>query len=106
MACWVDAAALLLGPCHLVVIAGEPDGSAETPLTKTLLRLLPAGAVLARIPAGGADAGLVTLVPHLAGKKAHTDGHAVAYVCEHGTCHEPTSDPDKLLDLAFQGWVA
>ncbi len=105
MACWMDAAALLLGPCHLVVIAGEPDGSAETPLTTALLRRLPAGAVLARIPAGGSDAALAALAPHVAGKKAQADGRAVAYVCEHGTCHEPTTDPAKLLELAFQGWV-
>jgi uncharacterized protein YyaL (SSP411 family) len=105
MACWIDAAALLLGPYYVVVIAGEPDGSAETPLSTAVLRRLPAGAVLARIPADGPGADLAAVLPQLAGKRAQADGRPVAYVCEYGSCHEPTSDPERLLEQVFKGWV-
>jgi uncharacterized protein YyaL (SSP411 family) len=104
MACWLDAAARLLGPLYEVVVAGEPAAVADAPLGRAVLRRLPVHVVLARVPAEGPDADLAALIPPAAGKTA-ADGRAVAYVCELGACREPTSDPETLLAQLADGWA-
>ena len=103
MSWWLDAAEKLNGPFYEVVIAGETsDGAAE--LTATVLRTLPANAVLVRVPSAGPGPELAKLVPPAVGKKA-ADGKALAYVCEFGACQQPTSDTQKLLEQLAVGWA-
>jgi uncharacterized protein YyaL (SSP411 family) len=103
MAGWVDAAQLFAGPLREVVIAGDPGDDASLNLAATALRLLPASAVIVRVPAAGPSRRLVELAPTVEGKSAR-DGKATAWVCEDGLCQEPTSDPERLRELMLEGW--
>ncbi len=104
LAGWLDAVACVIGPYYDVVIAGEPDDESTRLLTRAFLSRLPASAVLSRVPAGGADPGLVALAPALAEKKVLA-GRATAYVCEFGTCQAPTADAGVMMDQVLRGWV-
>jgi len=110
MAWWLDAAQKWNGPFYEVVVAGGTavaDGStgagAESSLAGTVLGTLPANAVVVQVPAEGPAADLAALVPPAAGKGA-SDGKAMAYVCEHGTCQAPTADAEQLLEQLAVGW--
>ena len=56
-----------------------------------------------QLPAGGPDSRLAALLPPAEGKVA-SQGKAVAYVCEYGTCQAPTSDPVELKKQVLVGW--
>lgn len=103
MACWVDAATKLQGPFYEVIVAGEETDTTTRDLTAAVLGILPAHAVLVRVPAAGPSAELAALLPPAAGKQAN-EGQAVAYVCEYGACKEPTSDPVRLRQQLLEGW--
>ncbi|MCK9996514.1 MAG: thioredoxin domain-containing protein [Candidatus Krumholzibacteria bacterium] len=103
MAWWFDAAARLIGPYHDVVIAGDPADPATIALSRTILELLPASAVISLIPADGADKDLLAVAPALDGKKS-VNGAPTAFVCEFGICQAPTSDPDTMRTQILQGW--
>jgi uncharacterized protein YyaL (SSP411 family) len=104
MACWADVAAKYNGPFYEVIIAGESPADQDAELTATVLRMLPANAVLVQVPASGPDAELAALLPPASGKQAAPEG-AVAYVCEYGACQEPTSDPAQLRQQLLRDWV-
>ncbi|MCB1184391.1 thioredoxin domain-containing protein [bacterium] len=101
LAGWLDAQLLVAGPCLDVVIAGDPDDDGTAALLRTYRKVMPAHAVLARVPAAGAPDDLLALAPALAGKAAR-DGRATAYVCEHGACRAPTPDP-REFELQLRG---
>ena len=54
--------------------------------------------MLVVVRAGTAQRALLPLVP-LVEAKTVRDGLPTAYVCEHGTCKLPTTDPDVLARL-------
>jgi len=104
LAGWLDAVACIIGPYHDVVIAGDPADESTLRLSQAFLSRLPAGAVLSRVPATGADAELLAVAPALAEKK-ELAGQATAYVCEFGTCLAPTGDADVMMEQVLRGWV-
>ncbi len=104
MAWWFDAALRLNGPFYDVVVAGDPADAATRALTATVTRLLPPHVTLARVSAAGASADLAALLPAATGKVAR-DGGPCAYVCEHGACLEPATDPDALREQLLAGWA-
>ncbi len=78
-----------------VVIAGAPD-DAGTQALLAVLRDADAGRILLlRIPADGVGEDDVKRWPALVGKRAQR-GAATAFVCERGSCRQPTSDPALL----------
>jgi uncharacterized protein len=68
-------------------------GAADVEGTRLLRRATFEPFVPNKIVAGGAAS-----IPLLEGREA-TNGHAVAYVCQHYVCKAPTSDPDQLRRL-------
>ncbi|MCZ6746548.1 MAG: thioredoxin domain-containing protein [Acidobacteria bacterium] len=77
----------------VVVTAGRRDGS-EALLAPVRRGFLP-NRVLAVVPQRGRARDLEAMLPLLQGKVAQ-DGRATAYVCEHGVCQLPTTDPEVL----------
>ena len=74
----------------VIVTAGDPAG-AEPFLAELRASFVPNRVLV--VTAGGKALGdLAKLCPLVEGKKA-IGGKATAYVCEHGTCKLPTSDP-------------
>ncbi|MDO9172875.1 MAG: hypothetical protein Q7W29_13700, partial [bacterium] len=63
----------------------------------------PPWAVLATVPAAGADDATRTLVPVAAGLTAR-GGRALAHVCRPGACGAPTSDPEAFARQLLAGW--
>jgi len=104
MSGWFDAASKLAGPYYDVVIAGDPGDPLARELIAATLATVPANAVIASVPAGGAQGRLLELAPALADKPAR-DGQATAYVCEYGTCQAPTSETVKLRAQMLVGWA-
>jgi len=103
MAWWYDAAQLLQGPFYEVVIAGDPADERTDVLVRTVQRLLPAHAVLVRVPAAGPDTETTALLPPTEGKTARS-GVPTAYVCQFGTCKRPVTEAAALRDQLMEGW--
>ncbi|MFO7652227.1 MAG: thioredoxin domain-containing protein [Candidatus Krumholzibacteriia bacterium] len=103
MAVWFDVAQKLVGPFYDVVVAGDPRAEDTRALVAAVHRRLPSHVVLAPVPATGADPDLAGLAPAVAQKPAR-DGRATAYVCRFGSCEEPTSEPDRLVEQLTEGW--
>jgi uncharacterized protein YyaL (SSP411 family) len=88
MSHWLTCASLLLGPYYLVVIAGdEPE-----PLLEAWRKTPALNSEVVTLSPGFEPS---PLQPVLVDKQA-LDGRATAYVCQHGACQQPTSDPDTL----------
>jgi len=104
MAWWFDAALRLNGPFYDVVVAGDPADAATQALAATVTRLLPPHVALARVPTTGPSPGLVAMLPATTGKIAR-EGKPCAYVCEHGACLEPATEPDALREQLLAGWA-
>ncbi len=98
MAWWFDAARKVNSPYYDVVIAGDGDAMA-----RLLMELLPASAVISRVPAKGGGEDLLELAPALKGKTA-VDGKPTGYVCRFGTCQAPTGDGRELVKQVMAGW--
>jgi len=75
----------------VVVTAGRRDGS-EALLAPLRRGFLP-NRILAVVPQRGRAHDLEDMLPLVKGKVAQ-DGRATAYVCEHGVCQLPTTDPE------------
>ncbi len=103
MAWWADAALLAVAPGYAAVIAGDPDARDTRALRAAFWSLAPPWAVLATVPAAGADESLRPLIPVAAGLTAR-HGRAVAHVCLPGACGAPTSDPDEFARQLLGGW--
>ncbi len=97
MAWWLDAAGKTITPFHDVVIAGDSADPRTKELIDALMARMPVNAVFSHVPAGGAGADLLKIAPALTGKAAQ-NGQATAFVCEFGTCQNPTSSVDQMLN--------
>ena len=95
---FLSAADFLLGPSHEIVISGYKD-SPDTARMLDVLRAsyIPKSVVLLRPEGPGAEA-IDDIAGFTAGMRP-LDGRAAAYVCTNRTCSQPTSDPDKMLEL-------
>ena len=103
MAGWFDAAEKLLGPFYDVVVAGDPQDERTRDLLAAVHRRLPGHVILAPVPAAGAGEELARLAPAVA-QKTTVDGRPTAYVCQFGSCQEPTGDPARLAEQLADGW--
>jgi uncharacterized protein YyaL (SSP411 family) len=95
LAGWLDAAARRCGAAVLVVIAGDENDPGTRTLRHEADRLPPPDAVVARVSASGPTPEQARLAPGTIGKTALGE-RATAFVCRHGTCYAPTSDPKDL----------
>jgi uncharacterized protein YyaL (SSP411 family) len=98
MAGWLDAALLANGPYYELVIAGASGGLSDTWRT-----LLPAWTSGVRIGAEGPTPQQIKAMPSASDKRARGSS-ALGYVCVHGSCNAPTSDPARLRSELLQGW--
>ncbi|MEO8900444.1 MAG: thioredoxin domain-containing protein, partial [Polyangiaceae bacterium] len=98
MAGWLDAALLADGPFYEVVIAGD-----NAALAAAWRSLLPAWAVGVGVSRAGPTPNQIRVMPTAAGKTA--PGGARAYVCVHGACNAPTTDPAQLRRQLLAGWL-
>ncbi|MBA4378234.1 MAG: hypothetical protein C0395_06185 [Gemmatimonas sp.] len=103
MAWWADSALLVAAPGYAAVIAGEPGAADTRALQAAFWNVAPPWAVLATVPAAGADEATRALVPVAAGLKAR-GGRALAHVCRPGACGAPTSDPEAFARQLLDGW--
>jgi hypothetical protein len=98
MAGWLSGALLENGPFYELVVAGKGQ-----PLVDAWNRLLPSWASGVVLSTDAPSDALEQVLPVVAGKTAH--GRAVAYVCTHGACKAPTSDPTALGKELLVGWT-
>jgi len=103
MAGWLLAAEQFLGPFYEVAVAGQGNAAGTRALLEAYRELHPTHAVLVRVPASGPSNKTAALLPPTRGKTA-LQGQPTAYVCEHGACKQPTSDPDTLRSQLMEGW--
>jgi uncharacterized protein len=99
MAGWLDGALLDAGPFYELIIAGSSDA-----LSEVERRLLPAWAVGLQLSGSGPTPEIERLLPPTSGKREF-NGSAVAYVCTHGTCQQPTADASVLRRELLAGWA-
>jgi uncharacterized protein YyaL (SSP411 family) len=99
MAGWLDSALLADGPYYELVIAG-PDGG----LSDVWRDLSPAWLVGVRLGAEGPTPAQERAMPTSSNKRARA-GLALGYVCVHGACDAPTSDPARLRLAVLNGWT-
>jgi hypothetical protein len=64
---------------------------------------LPSWTVGVQIDGSGAAPELAAALPTL-GAKRDRDGRALAYLCVHGACQQPTSEPSTLRKQLLSGW--
>ncbi|GAB4367817.1 MAG: thioredoxin domain-containing protein [Acidobacteriota bacterium] len=81
---------------EVAVIVPERDGK-PTAFERALRREFAPNTVIARATA--AEAAAKGALPLVAGRPLAEPGRPTAYVCEHGVCHRPTTDPDTFLEL-------
>lgn len=91
-----DAARKVISQYYTVVIAGDRGAMFESLMTR-----LPANAVCCPVPGKGPGKELLKLAPALESKTA-VDGKTTAYVCEYGTCKDPTQDLSVMLKQVFE----
>lgn len=84
-----------VSPVREVVIAGAPDDPLTQSLVREVARTTHARVLPVRLGALGAPAELLRAFPALSGKSA-LSGKPTAFVCRHGACDLPTSDPAAL----------
>ena len=99
MAGWLDAALLENGPTYELVIAGQNGG-----LSDAWRALLPAWTVGLQLNGSEPTPDLERVLPSAVGKRA-LNARALAYVCVHGACQQPTSDPARLRTELLTGWT-
>jgi uncharacterized protein YyaL (SSP411 family) len=99
MAGWLDGALLDAGPFYELIIAGDNDS-----LSDVTRKLLPAWSVGITLSGSGPTPEIERLVPPTSGKRDR-NGSAVAYLCAHGSCQQPTSDASALRRELLAGWT-
>jgi hypothetical protein len=92
---WLDAAALVVTPPRVVVVAGRQGDEGAHALLAEARRGLPWDVLAVAVPAEGAEPGLAALAPAVAAKTA-PGGTATAYVCRGRTCGAPAITPAAL----------
>ncbi len=91
-------------PSREVVVVGDRDAPDTAALLSALARsYFPNLVVVFKPveggPAGGdEESGIVRIAPHVKDHMA-VDGKATAYVCADFVCSEPTTDPDRMLEI-------
>ncbi|WP_445475580.1 thioredoxin domain-containing protein [Methanococcoides methylutens] len=95
---FLSAVNFILRPSSEVVIAGDPN-SEDTKLMLSDLRreYLPNKVVLFK--PSGTEGNAITKISEYTEKLVMKDGKATAYVCKGLSCKEPTTDPEKMLEL-------
>jgi len=102
MAAWYDLALMELNPYYTVVIAADAAGEQHDVLLQTTRRLaMPYAAIVAK-PVADSN-GLAELIP-AADQRTALDGDPTAYVCQTGSCREPTADPAELAYQLTGDW--
>lgn len=79
-------------PKEIVIVKPDAHSSAEPMLSRLARTFLP-NRVLVVVTQGEDQAAQARLVPLVAGK-VPLEGKTTAYVCEHGACELPTTDPE------------
>ena len=101
---WASVDLRSKGPFYEVIIAGDAGDARTEALIDVWSEVLPSWAVLARVPAAGADdATVARLQPLFA--KVGKDGGPLAYVCVRGSCKKPTAEPRELRAQLTEGWA-
>jgi uncharacterized protein YyaL (SSP411 family) len=92
-----------LGPAHeIVLVDGSDPHETDAALAQLSARFLPRK-VVARRPAGVADADLPPVLQPLLQGRTATSPALTAYVCDHGACKLPVSGGEALLDTLVSG---
>ena len=104
MARWLDVALLSEGPFYEVVIAGDAADPATQNMLRQVKELNPPYAVVVTVAAAGADAAMQSQLPIVVARTA-INGKATAYVCQRGSCKQPTQDAAELLAQITEGWT-
>jgi uncharacterized protein len=99
MAGWLDSALLANGPYYELVISGA-NGS----LSDAWRALLPSWTTGVRLGPEGPTPEQEKVMPTSSNKHARA-GTALGYVCVHGSCDAPTSDPNRLRSQLLRGWA-
>ncbi|UGV41470.1 thioredoxin domain-containing protein [Methanococcoides orientis] len=88
----------ILGPSSEVVIAGDLN-SEDTKLMLSQLHkeYLPNKVVMVKPP--GTEGNAITRIAEYTENIVMKDGKATAYVCRDLSCKEPTTDPEKMMQL-------
>jgi uncharacterized protein YyaL (SSP411 family) len=84
-------------PKEIVLVTGR-DAPGAAPFVDRLASLYAPNKVVVIVADGEPLSRLAGLVPLVEGKQAR-DGRTTAYVCEHGVCALPTSDPEVMAGL-------
>jgi uncharacterized protein len=88
-----------LGPTREVVISGSQGSEVIQEMIRVVQQgYFPHLVTLYRPEDTAASRQLVELVPYTE-NQTPVDGKATAYVCENFSCHEPVTDPGKMLEL-------
>jgi uncharacterized protein YyaL (SSP411 family) len=103
MAWWHDAALRISGPFFDVVVSGSPASGDTRELARVVRNALPPNAVLSTVPPKGPTPEIEALLPSSKNKTARS-GKATAYVCQAGSCQQPTHDKSVLKNRILQGW--
>ena len=94
----------LLGPSYEVVIAGNSQAKDTRDMLKALKsRFLPNKIVLMN-PAEQESPDILKLAEFLKDQPS-IDGKATAYICTNYTCKQPTTEPNKMIELLQQKTV-
>ncbi len=99
---WMTALEFALSPSQEVVIAGDPGSAGTRAMLKSLRQpFFPFKIVLLR-PADAEFPDIVKIAPFTRDMKA-AEGRAAAYICTNYACQNPTTDPQKMLELLRAG---
>jgi uncharacterized protein len=94
VASMLSARARLEAPPREVVVAGDPAALTTRLLLARARALAPQHVLIGWVPDEG---DLLERIPHFRERSAR-DGAAVAYVCEAGVCHAPTSEVERVAE--------
>jgi uncharacterized protein len=101
---WLDVVTLLTNSFHEIIIAGDITSDQGRELYEVYRNVAPSYSTFINVLSDGADDKMLKLLPSLQGKIA-IDGRTTAYVCQYGSCQEPTSDPTTLRSQILSGWM-
>ncbi|NYT19932.1 MAG: thioredoxin domain-containing protein, partial [Methanosarcinales archaeon] len=95
---FLSAVNFILGPSSEIVIAGDLNSEDTKLMLSDLHRdYLPNKVVLFK--PSGTEGNAITKIAEYTKNLVMIDGKATAYVCKGLSCKEPTTDPEKMLEL-------
>jgi uncharacterized protein YyaL (SSP411 family) len=87
-----------VGPCHEVVIAGNPEAEDTKAMFKALrANFLPSKVVL--LHSGQEESPEIAQLAEFTKEQSSIGGRATAYVCMNHNCQLPTTDINRMLEL-------